>query len=65
MRIVLNGADCRVPDGSSVGDVVAITGAPDRGVAVAVDSQVVPRSRWTDTVRGGAVIEVLTAVQGG
>jgi sulfur carrier protein len=65
MNIMLNGAERRVPDGLSVGDVVAIVGAPDRGVAVAVDSRVVPRSQWTETVRGGAVVEVLTAVQGG
>jgi sulfur carrier protein len=43
-------------------------GVPDdcRGVAVAIDGQVVPRSAWDDTaVPDGARVEILTAVQGG
>ena len=43
-------------------------GAPDdgRGVAVAVDGEVVPRGAWTTTeVREGQQVEVLRAVQGG
>jgi len=40
---------------------------PDaRGVAVAVDGEVVPRAAWsTFEVREGARVEVLTAMQGG
>ena len=41
-------------------------GVPDRGVAVAIDGEVVPRSAWGDTpVPDGARVEILTAVQGG
>ena len=37
-----------------------------RGVAVAVDAEVVPRARWDVTrVAAGARVEVLTAMQGG
>jgi sulfur carrier protein len=37
-----------------------------RGVAVAVDREVVPRSRWDDThLADGQRVEVLEAVQGG
>lgn len=40
--------------------------AEARGVAVAVDAEVVPRGEWeTFTVRDGAQVEVLIAVQGG
>lgn len=41
--------------------------APDaRGVAVAVDGEVVPRARWsTFAIPDGARVEVLTAMQGG
>jgi sulfur carrier protein len=66
--IVLNGEhhDC---DGATVADLVARTGLdPDvaRGIAVAVDSEVVPRGEWpTRIVPGGATVEVLTAMQGG
>ena len=39
---------------------------PDRGVAVAVDAEVVPRGEWaTHVVEDGARVEVVTAVQGG
>jgi sulfur carrier protein len=37
-----------------------------RGVAVAVDAEVVPRAEWSATeVRDGAAVEVLVAIQGG
>ncbi len=50
----------------SVADVVTRLGLPDRGIAVAVDGAVVPRGRWAaHTVTSGAVVEIVTAVQGG
>ena len=37
-----------------------------RGVAVALDGEVVSRSAWAQTpVRDGALIEVVSAIQGG
>jgi sulfur carrier protein len=41
--------------------------APDaRGIAVAVDGEVVPRAGWrTFAIADGARVEVLTAMQGG
>jgi sulfur carrier protein len=37
-----------------------------RGVAAAVNGEVVPRRAWPDTpLADGAVVEVVTAVQGG
>jgi sulfur carrier protein len=37
-----------------------------RGVAVAVDGEVIPRARWQELELGeGARVEVLTAMQGG
>ena len=48
------------------GDLLDVLAAPDRGVAVAVDAEVVPRSAWDDTtIPDGARVEVLPAVQGG
>jgi sulfur carrier protein len=41
-------------------------GAEARGVAVAVDGEVVPRGRWqTHALQPGDRVEVLRAVQGG
>jgi sulfur carrier protein len=37
-----------------------------RGMAVAVDAEVVPKSQWSTTqVADGARVEIVTAVQGG
>ncbi|MPZ27947.1 MAG: sulfur carrier protein ThiS [Micromonosporaceae bacterium] len=66
--ITVNGQPRDVPDGSAVAAVVAeLTGARDtRGVAVAVNGEVVPRTSWeTATVAAGDLVEVLTATQGG
>ncbi|WP_086822218.1 sulfur carrier protein ThiS [Allokutzneria sp. NRRL B-24872] len=65
MRIRLNGKETALASGSTVADALALLGAPDSGVAVAVDGDVVPRSQWSTVLRDGAVVEVLTAVQGG
>ena len=68
MTIELNGEHVEVAAGARVGDAVARSGAdPERrGVAVAVDGEVVPRSAWDETeLREGQRVEVLGAIQGG
>ena len=68
MQITINGQEREFPAGTTVQALVVALGAPEsgRGVAVAVDGEVVPRSRWPDCeLAGGERIEVLTAVQGG
>lgn len=68
MTVELNGERIALADGASVADVVARAGAhaTPRGVAVALDGEVVPRSAWTQTeVREGQRVEVVQAVQGG
>ena len=57
-----------LPGGASVAEIVAALGVPaaGRGVAVAVDGEVVPRGAWAATAVGAdARVEVVTAVQGG
>jgi sulfur carrier protein len=68
MRIVLNGQQQELGERASVRDAVVATGAPGegRGVAVAIDGEVVPRARWDDVaLADGARVEVVQAVQGG
>ena len=63
--IVLNGKPSE-GDGATVAGLLARLDLPDRGVAVAVDAEVVPRGEWaTFVVPDGAHVEVVTAVQGG
>jgi sulfur carrier protein len=68
MKVILNGEPRELPGGCTVDAAVEVTGAPPegRGVAVAVDGEVVPRGEWTSTeLREGQKVEVLQAVQGG
>ncbi len=68
MTIVLNGERTDAPDGTTVAGLLARLGVEGaaRGVAVAVDAEVVPRGEWpTHVVAEGARVEVLTAIQGG
>jgi len=68
VRLVLNGSQRELPDGATVADAVRASGVPAlaRGLAVAVDREVVPGSQWDSTpLREGQRVEVLQAVQGG
>lgn len=67
MIVRLNGADHELADAATVAVAVASLGvAPDaRGVAVAVDREVVPRSAWATTQLTAVRVEILTAIQGG
>jgi sulfur carrier protein len=78
MNITLNGSQHAVPDGASITALVSqITGRPlaadgqatdgqKLGVAVAHNSEVVPRSQWYVTaLTEGDDVELVTAVQGG
>jgi sulfur carrier protein len=68
MRVLLNGADTELDDGATIQaalDALDLPGA-GRGVAVAVDAEVVPRGQWPDhELHDGARVEVLRAIQGG
>ena len=66
--VTVNGEPRVLPDGASLSDAVRAVGATDdsRGVAVALDGEVVPRAQWEGTeVPDGGRVEVLRAVQGG
>jgi sulfur carrier protein len=66
--IRLNGQDSDVPAGATVAAVLALLElSPEaRGVAVAVDGEVVPRAAWGSfALAEHARVEVLTAMQGG
>jgi sulfur carrier protein len=67
VHLIVNGEHRAVDDGASVADLVTeLGGGRARGVAVAVNGDVVPRSAWIVTaLHDGDAVEVLTAVQGG
>ncbi len=66
--IVLNGTPNERGAGESVAAILELLAVParTRGVAVAVDGEVIRRAEWeTFTIPEGARVEVLTAMQGG
>jgi sulfur carrier protein len=66
MRITLNGQSRQIDAATTVADLVQELTRAARGVAVAVDGEVVSRSAWPHTtVREDAAVEILTATQGG
>ncbi len=68
MTVELNGRRVNLADGATVATAIEASGAfsDRRGVAVAVDGEVVPRSEWDRTALAeGQRIEVLAAIQGG
>jgi sulfur carrier protein len=68
MIVLLNGDRRELSDGTTIAEIVAsLPGTPEgRGVAVALDGEVVPRAQWRQTrLVEGARVEVVVAVQGG
>lgn len=66
MRIFVNGDPYDAPDGLTVAELLRLQGARDRGSAVAVDGDVVPRGEWTlHILVEGQTVELVHAVQGG
>ena len=68
MIVVVNGQQVEVDAQTTVAALLQSLGFPDRGIAVALDLSVLPRSNWAtrlselpEPVR----LEVVTAVQGG
>ena len=68
MRVLVNGEATELADGATVEAAIETLELPaaGRGVAVAVDAEVVPRGQWgAHELQEGARVEVLRAIQGG
>jgi sulfur carrier protein len=65
MKVTVNDEAVEVADQTTVAALLETLGFPEKGIAVAVDWAVLPRSEWETTLSDGARIEVVTAVQGG
>jgi sulfur carrier protein len=65
MKVTVNDEAVDVDERTTVAALLDRMGFPEKGIAVAVDWAVVPRSQWDIALTDGAKIEVVTAVQGG
>ena len=65
MNLTVNDEEVEVEDGITVSALLQHMDFPQRGIAVAVNWAVLPRSQWNSELPAGACVEVVTAVQGG
>jgi sulfur carrier protein len=66
MRVLVNGDELALAVGTTVAQLVDAVCERTRGVAVALDREVVPRSSWSRVVvTDGSVVEVVAAAAGG
>lgn len=65
MIVMVNEKKVDVDAHTTVSALLDSLGFGGRGVAVAMDDAVLPRSRWATELFDGARLEVVTAVQGG
>jgi sulfur carrier protein len=66
MTVTVNGTSRDLPSGVTLADVVGQLSPSPKGVAAAVNGEVVPRSAWPSTpLAERDEVEVVTAVQGG
>ena len=65
MKVTVNDEAVEVNEHTTIAALLESLGFPAKGIAVAVDWSVVPRSEWETALTDGARVEVVTAVQGG
>jgi sulfur carrier protein len=68
VNVTVNGEPRRLDAGATVASVVELldVSAQGRGVAVALDGEVVTRSQWPETeLSEGSLVEVVAAIGGG
>lgn len=66
LEVVVNGQRITVAAGMTVGGLVDLVVPSSRGVAVAIEREVVPRSTWSHVqLAGGEHVEIVSVSAGG
>lgn len=66
MKIKLNGEDLELQDGAVLADICTKLGIDSKGVAFAIDSDVIPRDEWSSTkLTEGTDVMMIRAACGG
>ncbi|MGH9290081.1 MAG: sulfur carrier protein ThiS [Acidimicrobiales bacterium] len=64
--LTVNGEGVPIPAGTTVAELLALLDIEPRGVAVAVDGEVVTRRIWGErSLAAGERVEILSIAQGG
>lgn len=66
ITVLVNGQALRLPAGSTIRTLRDLQGYPEQGIAIAVNREVIPRSRHGEhALRDGDSIDAVQAVGGG
>jgi len=66
LRVSVNGEETELPAGTNIWELLAVLDIEPRGVAVAVDGEVVIRRTWGErSLATGERVEILSIAQGG
>ncbi|MEA3639279.1 MAG: sulfur carrier protein ThiS [Lamprobacter sp.] len=66
MQIQVNGTPTKVPDALSMSGLIEQLGLTDRRLAVEVNRELIPRSRFAEhQLKEGDAVEIIHAVGGG
>ena len=66
MHIVLNGTDREIPENLSAGDLLQDLGLAGRRLALEINQEIVPRSRFDNHILlAGDRVEIVQAIGGG
>jgi sulfur carrier protein len=66
MRATINGEERELREGTTVGELLELLGAPHSGIAVACNEAVIRRSKYDEhRLQPGDRIEIIKAVAGG
>ena len=66
MQIIVNNKAMEMAEGSTLSTLAGALRLPEKGVAVAVNNQMIPREEWSATgLQAGAQVVVIKAACGG
>ena len=66
MQIIVNNKEMEMAEGSTLSTLAEALRLPEKGVAVAVNNQMIPREEWSATsLQAGAQVVVIKAACGG
>ncbi len=65
-EITINGQRHMVAQATTLGDLVELLELPNLGVAIALNSEIIPKSNWKNTIlTTGICVEVVSIASGG
>ena len=66
MKVLVNNKEVEIAEQSTITQLTQFLRLPDKGVAIAVDNKMVPKTEWNDfTLKENAHVVIIKAACGG